>query len=62
MIFGPKLIDDSCRQVKKTQGQIVGTKMGSFVGNDQNSLTCDLCKNDGIRCRKICNDFRNLFK
>jgi len=32
------LINDSCRQVEKTQGQIVGTKMGSFVGNDQNTL------------------------
>jgi len=35
------LIDDLCRQVKETQGQIVGTKMGSFVGNDQNALLYD---------------------
>jgi len=44
MIFGQNLINDSCRQVEKIQGQIAGTKMGSFVGNDQNTLTCDLCK------------------
>jgi len=41
MIFGQNLIDDPCRQVEKTQGQIVGTKMGSFVGNDQNTLLYD---------------------
>ncbi len=41
MIFVQNLINDSCRQVEKTQGQIVGTKMGSFVGNDQNTLLCD---------------------
>jgi len=35
------LFDDSCRQVKKPQGQIVGTKVGSFVGNDQNTLLYD---------------------
>ena len=39
MNFRQKLIDDSCRQVEKTQGQIVGTKMGSSVGNDQNTLS-----------------------
>jgi len=31
-------INDSWKQIEKTQGQIVGTKMGSFVGNDQNTL------------------------
>jgi len=41
MIFVQNLINDSCRQVEKTQGQIVGTKMGSFVGNDQNTLLYD---------------------
>jgi len=41
MIFGQKLIDDLCRQVEKTQRQIVGTKMGSSVGNDQNTLLYD---------------------
>ena len=41
MIFGQNLTNDSCRQVEKTQGQIVGTKMGSFVGNDQNTLLQD---------------------
>jgi len=62
MIFGPKLIDDSCRQVEKTQGQIVGTKMGSFVGNDQNTLLYDFMQKIGIKCRKICNGLRDLFK
>jgi len=35
------LINDSCRQIKKTQGQIARTKMGSFVGNDHNTLLYD---------------------
>jgi len=35
------LINDSCRQVEKTQGQIVGTKMGSFVGNDHCMIVCE---------------------
>ena len=39
--FGQNLIDDLCRQVEKTQRQIVGTKMGSSVGNDQNTLLYD---------------------
>jgi len=39
--LGQNLINDSCRQVEKAQGQIVGTKMGSFVGNDQNTLLYD---------------------
>ena len=33
--------DQWCKQIEKTQGQIVGTKMGSFVGNDQNTLLYD---------------------
>ena len=41
MIFVQNLINDSCKQIEKTQGQIVGTKMGSFVGNDQNTLLYD---------------------
>jgi len=41
MIFAQNLINDSCRQVEKTQGQIVGTKMGSTARNDQNTLLCD---------------------
>jgi len=41
MIFGQNLIDDPRRQVAKTQRQIVGTKMGSSVGNDQNTLLYD---------------------
>jgi len=56
------LINDSCRQVEKTQGQIVGPKMGFFVGNDQNTLLYDFMQKAGIKCRKTCNDFRNLFK
>jgi len=55
------LINDSCRQVKKTQGQIAGTKMGSFVGNDQNTLLYDLMHKIGIKCRKIWNGFSNPF-
>jgi len=35
------LINDLCKQIGKTQGQIVGTKMGSFAGNDQNTLLYD---------------------
>jgi len=41
MIFVQNLINDSCRQIEKIQGQIVGTKMSSFVGNDQNTLLYD---------------------
>ena len=41
MIFVQSLIYDSCKQIEKTQGQIVGTKMGSFVGNDQNTPLYD---------------------
>jgi len=41
MIFRQKLINDSCRQIEKTQRQIVGTKMDSTVGNDQNALLYD---------------------
>jgi len=55
------LIGDLCRQVKKTQGQIVGTKMGSFEGNDQNTLLYDLMHKIGIKCWKMCNGFRNPF-
>jgi len=55
------LINDSCRQVEKTQGQIVGTKMGSFVGNDQNTLLYDFMQKIGTKCRKIRNGFRNPF-
>ena len=41
MIFVQNLINDSCKQIEKTQGQIVGTKMGSIAGNDQNTLLYD---------------------
>ena len=35
--------------------------MGSFVGNDQNTLLYDFMqKKIGIKCRKICNGFRNF--
>jgi len=61
MIFVQNLINDSCRQVEKTQGQIVGTKMGSFVGNDQNTLFVGFYAKNGIKCRKMCNGFGNPF-
>jgi len=38
MIFVQNLINYLCKQIEKTQGQIAGTTMGSFVGNDQNTL------------------------
>jgi len=38
MIFRQNLIIDVYRQVVKTQRQIVGAKMGSTAGNDQNTL------------------------
>ena len=41
MIFVQNLINDSCKPIEKTQGQIVGTKTGSFAGNDQNILLYD---------------------
>jgi len=56
------LTNDSCRQVEKTQGQIVGTKIGSFVGNDQNTLLYDFMQKVGIKCRKICNGLGDPFK
>ena len=56
------MTNDSCRQVEKTQGQIVGTKIGSFVGNDQNTLLYDFMQKVGIKCRKICNGLGDPFK
>jgi len=53
MIFVQNLINDSRRQFEKTQGQIVGTKMGSCVGNDQNTLLYEFMQKIGIKCRKI---------
>ena len=41
MILVQNLIKDLCKQIDKTQGQIAGLKMGSFVGNDQNTLLYD---------------------
>ena len=35
--------------------------MGSFVGNDQNTLLYDFMQKIGIKCRKTCNSLRNLF-
>jgi len=35
------LVNDPRRQIEKTQRPIVGTKMGSTAGNDQNTLLCD---------------------
>jgi len=46
------LTDDLCRQIEKTQRQIVGTKMGSSVGNDQNTLLYDFMQKIGIKCGK----------
>jgi len=36
--------------------------MGSFVGNDQNTLLYDFMHKIGIKCRKICNGLRDPFK
>jgi len=55
------LINDSCKQIEKAQGQIVGTKMGSFVGNDQNTLLYDFMQKIGIKCRKTRNGPRDPF-
>ena len=46
----------------KDSGTNVGTKMGSFVGNDQNTLLYDFMQKIGIKCRKICNGLRDPFK
>ena len=62
MIFVQNLINDSCGQIEKAQGQIVGTKMGSFVGNDQNTLLYDFMQKIEIKCRKVCNGPRDPFK
>jgi len=35
------LTNNLYRQVEKSQGQTAGTKMGSYVGNDQNTLLYD---------------------
>ena len=52
MIFGQKLTDDLCRQIEKTQRPIVGTKMGSSVGNDQNTLLYNFMQKFGIKYGK----------
>ena len=54
MIFVQNLINDSCKQIEKTQGQIVGTKMGSFVGNDQNTLLYDFMQKLKDRDSDVC--------
>ena len=59
MIFRQRFTDDSRRQIEKTQRQIVGTKMGSSVGNDQNTLLYGFMQKFGIKCGKTCNAFRN---
>ena len=58
MIFVQNLINDSCRQIEKTQGQIVGTKMGSFVGNDQDTPLYGFMRKIGIKCEKIRDGFK----
>jgi len=55
------LTNDLYRQVEKTQRQMQGFEMGSIVGNDQNTLLCDLMHKIGIKCRKMWNGFRNPF-
>ena len=55
MIFKQNLTNDLYRQVKKTQRQMQGLKMGSLVGNDQNTLLYDFMqKNWNKNARKIC--------
>ena len=54
MIFVQNLINDSCKQIDKTQGQIAGTKMGSFVGNDQNTLLYDFMQKLKDRNGNVC--------
>jgi len=48
------LTNDSCRQIEKTQGQIVGTKMGSNAGNDQNTLLYDFTQKLKDRGSNVC--------
>ena len=59
--FRQKLIDDLCRQVKETQGQIIGTKMGSFVGNDQNTLLYDFMQKKWNKMQKNMKWFQKPF-
>ena len=54
MIFVQNLINGSCKRIEKTQGQIVGTKMGSFVGNDQNILLYDFMQKLKDRDSDVC--------
>ncbi len=54
MIFVQNLIKDSCKQIEKTQGHIAGTKMGSSVGNDQNTLLYDLMQKLKDRDSNVC--------
>jgi len=46
-------------KLKKTQETNVGTKMGSTAGNDQNTLCMIFMQMFGIKCKKMCNGFRN---
>jgi len=52
--FVQNLINDSCKQIEKTQGQIVGTKMGSIAGNDQNTLLYDFMQELKDRNGNVC--------
>jgi len=54
MIFVQNLINDSCKQIEKTQGQMQGLKMGSFVGNDQNTLLYDFMQKLKDRNSNVC--------
>ena len=52
MIFRQNLINDVCRQVVQTQRQIVGTKMVSTAGNDQNTLLYDFVQKFEVKMQE----------
>ena len=52
--FVQNLINNSCKQTEKTQGQMQGLKMGSFVGNDQNTLLYDFMQKLKDRNSNVC--------
>ena len=54
MIFVQNLINDLCKQIEKTQGQTVGTKMGSIAGNDQNTLLYEFMQELKDRDSDVC--------
>ncbi len=56
------MIDDLCRQVKRTQRQIVGTENGFHCGKWPKYPFVWFYAKIGIKCRKTCNGLRDLFK